>query len=172
MLTALAIIALVIAVVLAYAATRPNTFSLTRSVDIKAPAEKVFPLINDLRRFNTWNPFAKADPGVKLTYSGAPIGKGSAYDWESSKIGVGRMEIIETTPTKIVAKLDFVKPMEGHNIVEFTLVPRGDTTNVTWAMRGPMTFVAKIMHLFFSMERMVGGEFEKGLASMKAVAEA
>ena len=153
-------------------ATRPSTFSLARSVEVRAPADKVHPLINDLRRFNTWNPYAKMDPNTKLTYSGSAVGKGSAYDWESPKIGVGRMEIIEATPTKILAKLDFVKPMEGHNIVEFTLVPKGETTNVTWAMRGPLKPVSKAFSLFVSMDRMVGGEFEKGLANMKAAAEA
>ena len=172
MTTALIIIVVLIAAFLAFVATRPNAFRIQRATSVKAPPEKIYPLINDLHQFNTWNPFAKADPNVKLTYSGAQSGKGAVYDWQSKKMGVGRMEIVDTAaPSRVVAKLDFVKPMEAHNIVEFTLEPRGDATNVTWAMHGPMPFMSKLMTLFFSMERMVGGEFEKGLANMKAAVE-
>jgi len=172
MVTALIIIVVLIAAFLAYVATRPNAFRIQRATSIKAPPERIYPLINDLRQFNTWNPFAKQEPDVKITYSGAQSGRGAAYDWQGRKTGVGRMEIVDTAaPSKVVAKLDFVKPFEAHNIVEFTLEPRGEATSVTWAMHGPMPFVSKLMTTFFSMDRMIGGEFEKGLANMKAAAE-
>lgn len=173
MVTALVVVVVLIAAVLGFAAMRPNTFRIHRATSIKAPPERIFALINDLRKFNTWNPYAKMDPDVKLTYSGAATGKGAVYDWESGKVGVGRMEIVDTAaPSKVVAKLDFVKPWEGHNIVEFTLEPQGEATNVTWAMHGPMPFMSKLMTLFFSMDKMVGKDFEAGLANMKAAAEA
>lgn len=172
MVTALVVIVVLLAAFLAYVATRPNAFRIQRATSVKAPPEKIYPLINDLRQFNTWNPFATQDPNVKINYSGAPSGKGAAYDWQSRKMGVGRMEIVDTAaPSKIVAKLDFVKPMEAHNIVEFTLEPKGGATDVTWAMHGPMPLISKLMTVFVSMDRMVGGEFEKGLANMKAAAE-
>jgi len=172
MVTALIIIVVLIAAFLAYVATRPNAFRIQRATSIKAPPERIYPLINDLRQFNTWNPFAKQEPDVKITYSGAQSGRGAAYDWQGRKTGVGRMEIVDTAaPSKVVAKLDFVKPFEAHNIVEFTLEPRGEATSVTWAMHGPMPLVSKLMTTFFSMDRMIGGEFEKGLANMKAAAE-
>ena len=176
MLTAVMIIVAAIlafvAVVLIVAATRPNTFRVERATDIKAPPEKIFPLINDLHKFNTWNPYEKMDPQVKGSYSGAASGKGAAYAWESTKVGTGRMEIVDTSPPlKIVMKLDFLKPFEGHNVAEFTLQPKAGTTNVTWAMHGPTAFIPKLMGLFFSMDAMIGKSFESGLANLKAAAE-
>ncbi len=172
MVTALIVIVVLVAAFLGFVATRPNTFRVQRATSIKAPPEKIFPLINDLHGFNTWNPFAKMDPDMKLSYSGAASGKGAAYAWESRKMGVGSMEIVDTAPpSKVVLKLDFVKPFEGHNVVEFTLQPKGDATNVTWAMHGPMAFVPKLMNVFVSTDKMVGGQFEAGLADMKAAAE-
>ena len=172
MITALVVIVVLLAAALAFVASRPNTFRIERATTIKAPPEKIFPLINDLHGFNTWNPFAKMDPEMKLSYSGPQTGKGAAYAWESRKMGVGRMEIVDAAPpSKVVLNLDFVKPFEGHNVVEFTLRPQGDATNVTWVMQGPMAFIPKIMNLFVSSDKMVGGQFEMGLADMKAVAE-
>ena len=172
MITALVVIVLLLAAALAFVASRPNTFTVLRATTIKAPPEKIFPLINDLHGFNTWNPFAKMDPEMKLSYSGPQAGRGAAYAWESRRMGVGSMEIVDTAPpSKVILKLDFLKPFEGHNVVEFTLQPKGDATNVTWEMRGPMAFIPKIMNLFVSTDKMVGGQFEMGLADMKAVAE-
>jgi len=171
-ITTMAIIAVLIGAFLAFVAARPNAFRIQRTTGIKASPEKLFAMINDLRQFNTWNPFAVADPNVKLTCSGALGGKGAAYDWQSVKMGVGRMEIVDTAPPlKVVAKLNFVKPVEAHNVVEFTLEPEGETTDVTWAMHGPMLFLSKLMTTFMSMDRMIGDEFEKGLANMMAAAE-
>jgi uncharacterized protein YndB with AHSA1/START domain len=177
MLKFLAIAAIVVAVlvasVLVYAATKPDSFSVARSISIKAPPENIFPLINDLRGFNRWNPFLKNDPATKLTYSGPDSGKGAAHAWDgNSRVGTGRVEITDVVPaSKVVMKLDMIKPIEGHNRVEFTLEPGGDGTNVTWAMSGESAYIAKVMGVVFSVDKMVGGEFEKGLADLKTIAE-
>jgi hypothetical protein len=111
---------------------------------------------------------------MRRAHSGAARGAGAVYEWEGNKdVGQGRMEIVETSaPSRVSIRLDFVRPFEAHNVVEFTLEPRGDSTTVTWALHGPMPFVTKVMSVFFSMDRMVGTDFETGLASLKAVAEA
>jgi uncharacterized protein YndB with AHSA1/START domain len=159
-------------VVLVLAAMKPNTFRVARTAGIKAPPEKIFPLIADLHQFNRWNPFEKKDPSVKGSYRGPAAGKGAAYAWESKQVGTGSMEIVEAAaPSKVALKLDFVKPFEAHNAVEFTLVPKGDETEVTWAMNGPVPFMAKVIHVIIDMDRMVGRDFEAGLADLKALAE-
>jgi carbon monoxide dehydrogenase subunit G len=171
------IIAIVVVVLLAalliYAATKPDTFRVQRSTSIKAPPEKIFALINDFHLWGAWSPWEKKDPAMKRTYSAAASGKGAVYAWEGNKdVGQGRMEIAESSPpSKITIKLDFVKPFEAHNIGEFTLEPQGDATNIRWAMQGHTPYFAKIIHVFFDMDRMVGKDFETGLANMKAIAE-
>lgn len=166
-------LAILIAVVLVLAAMRPDTFRVQRSIDINAPADKIFPLINDYRNWGSWSPYEHVDPDMQRTFSGPPSGKGSIYEWRGNKsIGHGRMEILDTAPpSKVVIKLDFFSPFEAHNMAEFTMQPRGSATNVTWAMHGPVPFMAKIIHMFMNMDRMVGGQFQQGLVSMKAVAE-
>jgi carbon monoxide dehydrogenase subunit G len=170
---AIAVVVLVAAVLL-FAATRPDNFSVQRTTSIKAPPEKIFALINDLHRWGSWSPWEKMDPEMKRTYSGAASGKGAVYAWQgNSKVGGGRMEISDTSPpSKITIRLDFVKPIEGHNTAEFTLEPKGDFTNVTWTMYGPTSYIAKVMGIFVSMDKMIGKEFETGLANLKTVAEA
>jgi len=161
-----------IAVVLVYAATRPDTFRVERTTSIHAPAAKIQPLIADLRAFNTWNPYERKDPALKGSYRGAPSGPGAAYDFEGNKdVGKGSIEIVETSPTRVAMKLDMLAPFEAHNLVEFTLVPRGDATEVTWAMRGASPFVARLIGVFVDMDRMIGRDFEAGLANLKAAAE-
>lgn len=164
--------AVVVAAVLVYAATKPDTFRVQRMASIKAPPEKIFPLINEFDRWS-WSPYEKKDPEMKRVRSGAARGKGAVYAWEGDhNVGAGRMEIMDSSPpSKVMINLDFTKPFAAHNIVEFTLEPKGDTTNVTWDMHGPVPYVAKIMHVFFDMDSMVGKDFEVGLAEMKAVAE-
>lgn len=170
-------LAVLIAIVLILAAMRPDTFHVQRSIDIDASADKIFPLINDYKNWGSWSPYEHVDPNMQRTFSGAPNGKGSIYEWRGNKnIGHGRMEILDTAPpSKIVIKLDFFSPFEAHNMAEFTMQPKGGatnaTTNVTWAMHGPVPFMAKIIHMFMNMDRMVGGQFQQGLVSMKAVAE-
>lgn len=163
-----------LALLLAYAATRPDSFRVERSRVIEAPPERVFGLIQDLRQFNTWNPYERKDPGAKGEYSAAVAGPGARYAWQGDKVGTGSMEITEATmPSHVGMKLDFVAPFEAHNRVDFTLQPEGGNaraTRVTWAMHGPVPYLAKIMHLFFNMDRMVGKDFEDGLAFLAAEA--
>jgi uncharacterized protein YndB with AHSA1/START domain len=171
--TILVIVVVAIAGMLGLAAMQPSAFRVERSTVVQAAPEKVFPLINDLHAFNSWNPYLKMDPETKGTYSGAPQGKGAAYAWESKKVGVGRMEITDTaTPSKVMMRLDFFKPFAGTNVAEFTVDGRGGATNVTWAMSGQKSFVPKLMGLFFSMDNMIGKSFEDGLAELKSRAEA
>jgi uncharacterized protein YndB with AHSA1/START domain len=171
---ALIVVAGLIGLVLVLAAMRPDTFTVERKAVIKAPPDRIFPLIADFHAWTSWSPWEKIDPGLKRTYSGAPSGKGAAYAWEgNSKVGSGAMEITEATPPgRIVIKLDFLKPFEAHNVTQFTLVPSGESTEVTWTMTGPAPFMAKIMHLFMNMDKMVGGQFAEGLNNLKTVAEA
>ena len=165
--------AVLIAVVLIIALTKPDTFRVERTTSIKAPPEKIFPLLNDFQSWSAWSPYEKKDPAMKRTMSGPAAGKGAVYEWDGNKnVGKGRMEIADTAPpNKITIKLDFEKPFPGNNIVEFTIEPKGDTTSVTWAMHGRCHFIAKVMGVFFNMDKMVGTDFEAGLASLKAVAE-
>ncbi|BCM22498.1 SRPBCC family protein [Mesorhizobium sp. J8] len=171
--TILVILVLIIAAVLAYAATRPNDFVVSRSATIKAPAETIFPLINDFRRWPEWSPFEKLDPQMRRTLSGADSGKGAAYAWEgNSKAGKGRMEITNSVPSSQVAlKLDFEKPFRANNIVDFSLSPFGDGTTVTWAMRGARPFIAKLMGLFMNFDALIGKDFEAGLDNLRRLAE-
>src|ERR1041384_7135810 len=167
------VLVVVAAAVVPYAATRPDTFRVQRSASIKAPADRIFALINDYRNWPQWSPYENRDPEMKRTFGGAPSGKGAKYAWEGNKnVGSGEMEIIDTAPpNKILIKLDFMKPFEAHNIAEFTLDPRGDATNVTWAMHGPVPLMAKVMHMVMDIDKMVGNDFAAGLQKMKATAE-
>lgn len=164
---------LLIAAVLVFAATRPDSFRVQRSISIQAPPEKIFPLINDLRRMQAWSAWEKVDPGMKRTYSGAVMGKGAVYAWEGNKeIGQGRMEIVESSPpSRIEIRMDFLKPFAARNTVEFTLQPEGDSTRVTEAIFGPSPYLSKLMGLVFNMDRMIGGKFEASLAGLKTAAE-
>ena len=164
--------AVLIAATLIFAATRPDTFSVRRSADIKASPEKIFPLINDFHKWGPWSPYEKKDPAMKRSYRGPVNGAGAVYEWEGERAGTGRIEIKESAPpARIAMKLDMIKPMEGHNTVEFTLRQRGGSTNVTWAMKGRASFLARIAGIFFNIDRIVGKDFEAGLAGLKAVAE-
>ena len=167
------IIVIVLGALLGYAATKPDAFRVQRSASIKAPPEKIFAQINDLHRWGSWSPWEKLDPAMKRTYGGAVQGKGAVYEWDGNlNVGKGRMEITDTSPpSKVVIKLDFVKPFEAHNMAEFTLEAKGDLTNVTWAMHGPNPYLAKVLHTIFNMDRMVGKQFETGLANLKTIAE-
>jgi uncharacterized protein YndB with AHSA1/START domain len=174
MLTTIVIIIVVlIAGVLLFATTKPDTFSVQRSATIQAPPEKIFAALNDFHRWPQWSPWEKIDPAMKRTLSGAQAGKGAVYAWEgNSKAGAGRMEIIESTPpNKLGIQLDFIKPFEGHNIAEFTLVPEGEATQLNWVMRGPTPFVSKLMQVFMNLDTMIGKDFERGLANLKAISE-
>jgi hypothetical protein len=157
----------------AYASTRPDTFRVARSTSIEAPPERIFPLISNLRGFASWSPYEAKDPDMKRAYSGPVSGKGAAYEWEGDKnVGKGRLEIAEATPSSnVTMKLDMIKPFAAHNIVEFTLQPNGAATNITWAMNGRTPLLAKVVHVFLDVDRMVGRDFEAGLGKLRAIAE-
>lgn len=169
------VVVLVIAVIgiLAFAAAKPDSFRVARSTTIKAAPEKIFALINDFKAWPQWSPYETRDPNMQRQLSGADTGTGSVYAWDGDKnVGQGRMEILESTaPAKIVIKLDFLKPFEAHNAATFTLVPQGDTTEVTWAMDGPSPFVSKLMSVFVNFDKLIGTDFEAGLANLKRVTE-
>jgi uncharacterized protein YndB with AHSA1/START domain len=167
------LLALAIAVVLILASRRPDTFSVSRAAAIHAPPERIFALISDFHQWRAWSPYEDRDPNLQRTYSGANSGKGAVYAWEGNKnVGSGRMEILDApAPRQVVIKLDFLKPFEAHNTAEFTFVPQGDTTNVTWLMHGPAPFMAKVMHVFINMDNMVGKDFATGLANLKRLTE-
>jgi Polyketide cyclase / dehydrase and lipid transport len=167
------VLAIAIAAILILAASKPNTFSVERAISVKAPPEKIFPLINDFHQWVSWSPYENKDPAMKRSYSGAESGKGAVYGWEgNSNVGSGRMEILETSaPSKILIKLDFFKPFEGHNTAEFTMLPQGDATNLNWVMRGPAPFISKLMQVFMNLDHMIGKDFEVGLANLKRLTE-
>jgi polyketide cyclase/dehydrase/lipid transport protein len=176
MLKTLAIIGVIVVVVIAgiliYAATKPDSFRVQRTVLINAPSDKVFPLINDFKAWPSWSPYEKKDPAMKRSLGAVTAGKGATYAWEGDKnVGQGSMEMIESAPQKVVIKLDFLKPFEAHNIAEFTLEPKGDSSAVTWAIYGPSPFMSKVIGTFMDFDDMIGRDFEKGLADLKAVAE-
>lgn len=173
MLKTLALVLLAaLLLVLAYAATRPDSFSIARSTRIQAPPERVWGLIQDLKGFNRWNPWERKDPG-KGKYGATSAGPGASYSWASDKLGAGAMTVTAATPGRqVTLRLDFLEPMKATNIAEFTLLPEGDGTQVTWAMSGRNNYLSKLMQVFFSMDRMVGDDFAAGLANLKALAEA
>ncbi len=175
MLTTVALTAIVVAAFLAYITTRPDTFTVKRSLLIRAKPAAIFPLINDFHPegWGRWSPWEKIDPELKRSYSGAANGVGTIYEWEgNNKVGSGRMEIQHAeAPSSIEIRLDFLKPFKATNATVFQLIDEGDQTMVTWKMSGPVPFVGKIMHLFMDMDKMVGGQFEEGLNNLKALAE-
>jgi len=166
-------LAVVAAALLAYAATRPNTFRVQRSTGIDAPAERIFPLIANLKSMNMWNPFVEPDPAIKIAYSGPQAGKGAAHSWSGNgKVGEGRIEVTDAAPcSRVAMRLEMLKPMKARNAVEFTLAPNGKMTTVTWAMTGEQPFMVKLMTIFIDCDKMVGSQFEKGLGKLKALAE-
>jgi Polyketide cyclase / dehydrase and lipid transport len=169
----LGVIVVIVVIILIRAAFSASSFRVERSITIKAPAEKIFGLIDDFHNFGIWSPWEHLDPNMQRSFSGAASGKGAVYEWSgNSKAGAGRMEILEaTSPSHVKMKLDFLKPITSSNTTEYTLVPQGDSTKVTWAMYGPSPFVSKVMQVFVTMDKMIGGDFDKGLTAMKAAAE-
>lgn len=174
MLKIIAIVIIVlIAAVLIFAATRPDNFRVQRSASFKAPPEKLFAQLNDFHQWEAWSPWEKVDPAVKRTYSGSPSGKGAVYEWNgNNELGQGRIEIIESSPpSRLVLKIDFIKPFEAHNTIEFTLATQGDATTVTQAMYGPNSYIHKLMGLFFSMDKLIGQKYQEGFANLKTLVE-
>jgi uncharacterized protein YndB with AHSA1/START domain len=173
LITLAILVVVLIGVLLGYAASQPDTLRVERSIGIAAPPGIIFAYMNDFRRSRDWSPYEQKDPDMKRELSGAPMGVGAVYAWEGDEnVGAGRMEILESMPnSKIVIQLDFFEPMEGRNMVEYTFVPDGDTTRVTWTMSGPMNFVSKLMCAVIDMDAMIGKDFETGLQQLKSVTE-
>jgi carbon monoxide dehydrogenase subunit G len=170
-LIALAVIVLVFVVIVAL---QPSDFRVTRSTTISAPAPAVFAQVNDFHKWDAWSPWAKLDPAMKKTYDGVPAGTGAIYSWSGNdQVGDGRMTLTESRPSDLIRiKLEFMKPFAATNTTEFNFKPEGNQTVVTWSMFGENNFMAKAFGLLMNMDKMVGGDFEKGLAQMKSVVEA
>lgn len=170
-LIALVVIVVVFVVIVAM---RPSEFRVTRSTAISATPQAIFAQVNDLHQWQGWSPWEKIDPALKRTYEGPPDGTGASYSWVgNNKVGEGRMTITESRPHELVRfRLDFLKPFKGTNTAEFTFEPEGAQTVVTWSMTGKYNFIVKAVGLFLNCEKMMGGEFEKGLANLKSLAEA
>lgn len=162
-----------ILVVLGLAATRPDTFSVERRVQVQAPPERIYPLVSDFHRFPEWSPWEHRDPAMKRGFSGAASGVGAVYAWNGNDdVGQGRMEIVEATePSLVRMRLEFLRPVQAQNMAEFRLQPDAGGTMVTWRMEGPNPYLAKLMQMFFSMDRLVGSDFDAGLAKLKQLAE-
>jgi hypothetical protein len=170
-IAAIAIVVLV-AVILIYASTKPDTFHVERSINIKASPEKIFPFINDFHLWDAWTPYNK-DPAMKKTYSGNDSGKGAHYAWEGNKeVGKGDITIIDTTPpSKLVFDLHMIKPFKGRNVAAISLNVSGDSTNVTWSLDDKHNLMLKTVALFINLDNMIGKDFEVGLTRLKAIAE-
>jgi uncharacterized protein YndB with AHSA1/START domain len=167
------VLLVLVAVFVAVVAMQSPDFRITRSTTIAAPPSTVFAQVNDFHNWKAWSPWAKIDPAMKETYEGPPSGVGAIYSWQGNQeVGEGRMTILESRPNELVKiKLEFLKPFAATNTAEFTFKAAGDQTTVDWSMYGTKNFMMKAVHLFMSMEKMIGPDFEKGLAAMKATAE-
>ena len=166
-------LAVIVAVFVVIVATRPSEFRVARSAAISAPPAAVFAQVNDLHKWEAWSPWAKLDPAMKTAYEGAPAGAGAVQTWTGNKeVGEGRVTIVESRPSDLIRfKLEMFKPFAATNAVEFSFKPEGDRTIVTWSMAGRNNFISKAVGLFLDCEKMVGGQFEQGLAQLKSVVE-
>ena len=173
MTIAIAIVVLIVAIIFAVAAMKPDALFIQREARIKAPPDKVFALVSDFHRWGSWAPQDKMDPTMKRSYSGATDGVGAVSEWDSrGQAGRGRMQITEASaPTRLTVRVDFTKPFEAHNVNEFKFEPEDGGTKVTWTMHGTNVYMLKVMSVFFNMDRMLGKHFETGLRDLKTAAE-
>ena len=169
----LIVLVVIIAALAVIIAMQPADFRVSRSMTIAAPAATVFEQVNDFHKWDGWSPWAKLDPNMKQSHDGAPAGVGASYSWSGNdQVGEGRMTLTESRPSEMIRiKLEFLKPFAATNTAEFSFKPDGNQTTVTWSMFGTNNFMAKAFGLFMNMDQLVGGDFEKGLAQLKAVAE-
>lgn len=170
----LLVLAAAIVLFLGYAATRPDTFHVERSASIAAPAAAIYAHVVDFRRWQAWSPWEKLDPAMKRELGGPETGVGATYAWEgNSDVGKGKMTITAAEPpSKLAVRLEFLEPFASTSVATFALAPEGEGTRVTWSMDGDQNFLAKVMCIFMDMDKLIGGDFEKGLASLKQVSEA
>jgi Polyketide cyclase / dehydrase and lipid transport len=150
-----------------------NSFRVERSIAIAAPADRIYPSLSDFHRWTEWSPWEGLDPDLQRRYGGPDEGVGATYEWEGNrKAGKGRMEIVAADPPAGLAiDLQFIKPFKSQSRTRFDLRTEGDTTTVTWSMKGPKTFATRIMGVFTSMDKLIGRDFEKGLTRLKATTE-
>jgi hypothetical protein len=169
--TILIVVAVLILLFLVIVAIQPSDFRITRSINVAAPADVVFAQVNDLRKMDTWSPWLEPDPAVRKTFEGPQSGEGAVFAWAgNNQVGEGRLTITESHPYDLVRiRLDFIKPFATTNTAEFTFEPEGEQTMVTWSMEGENNFIAKAISMFIDMDKMIGGNFEKGLANMKTI---
>ncbi|MFI5372615.1 MAG: SRPBCC family protein, partial [Candidatus Eisenbacteria bacterium] len=169
----LAVVVLVVLVLLAFISSRPGTYHIERSATLAAPPEAVYARVSDLHQWNSWSPWAKLDPQMKSSFSGPATGVGSVYEWTGNdKVGQGRMTILDVQPpSKVLIKLEFLKPFAATCSAGFALAPEGAGTRITWTMDGTNNFIAKAFGLFMNMDKTVGGDFEHGLANLKSIVE-
>ena len=174
LLKILIVLALIVVAFVVVAALQPTEYRVVRSANIAAPPAVVFARVNDLHQFQEWSPWAKLDPAAKTTFEGPPAGAGAVFNWAGNhEVGAGRMTITESHPHDLIRfRLDFLKPFAGTANAEWTFKPEGTQTAVTWSMSGRKNFVSKAISVFMSMDKMIGGQFEKGLADLKALSEA
>lgn len=174
LLTLAVILAVGIAGTLAYAATKPDSFAVTRSVEIRATPERIFLCLNNFRAWRDWSAYERKDPDMERHFSGPESGPGAVYEWNGDgNVGAGRMEIVGVEPDRALSiRLNFQRPFVAENMATFTLEPLGEMTLVTWTMTGPAPFISKVMDVIFNMDKMIGGDFEAGLARLKDVTEA
>jgi uncharacterized protein YndB with AHSA1/START domain len=167
------VLAVAIAVILILAMTKPKTLRVQRAASVKSSPERIFAAISDFHQWGAWSPWENKDPAMTRSFGGAASGRGAVYAWDGNKnVGSGRMEILEaSSPSKVVIKLDFLKPFEAHNTAEFTMLPQGDVTDVTWVMHGPAVLMSRVIQVFINMDRMIGKDFEIGLANLKNLTE-
>ncbi|MFM9975928.1 MAG: SRPBCC family protein [Beijerinckiaceae bacterium] len=152
---------------------KPDRFLIARKIRINAPREKVFPLINTIQRWTEWSPWQTKDPAIQQTLGPITEGIGAYQEWKgNNKVGEGRMEIVESAAlSRIVYRLDFLRPMKAQNRAVFTLTDTGGATEVTWEMDGPSPLLSKIMDTLMNMDKMIGRDFENGLANLKKLSE-
>jgi Polyketide cyclase / dehydrase and lipid transport len=167
-------LAAIVVVFAGFVAMQPSRFRITRKATISASAPAVFAQVNDFHKWESWSPWEKIDPALKRTYEGAAAGTGAIYSWAgNNQVGEGRVTIIESRPSDLIRiKLEFMKPLAATHAAEFTFEPEGDQTAVTWSMAGENKFIAKGISLLMNMDKMIGGQFEQGLAQMRSVVEA
>ncbi len=173
-LIVLSAIAAIVVLFLLVVAFQPSEFRVERKATMVASPEVVFGYVNNFHKWNDWSPWAKLDPTSKETYDGPASGTGAKFAWDGNKeVGQGRMTIKESRPSDMIRiKLEFIKPFTCTNTAEFTFQPQGNQTLVTWGMTGHNNFMGKAFGLFMNMDKLIGGDFEKGLASLKTLAEA
>jgi len=173
LLLGIVVIVLIVAIFSVVVAMQPSHYRVERSATMNAPAPVVFNQVNDFHKWDAWSPWAKLDPNMKTTFEDAPAGTGAVYSWTGNNdVGEGRMTITDSKPGELVKiKLEFIKPFAATSDTVFNFKPQGNQTAVTWTMDGQNNFIGKAFCMFMNMDKMVGGDFEKGLAQMKAVAE-